>query len=156
MHGLPPLHGGSDLWTGRSDLRTLDRMEPGKPAEQLARELPRATRRLLGDHVHSAGELDLLMLLHRERDRSWRVEEVCELLRCPDGWAKQRLEALRSAGLLVKRDGRYACAPATRELDEALHALEEARRTRWAELTHLIAAPRGRRRKVLSDGGPSA
>jgi hypothetical protein len=127
-------------------------MALGKRAQQLARELPRGTRRLLGDHVHSAGELDLLLLLHGDRARAWRAEEICALLRCPPAWAESRLQALRRAGLLAERDAGYVCAPASRELDDALRALEDAHRTRWAELAELIAAPGGPRRRALTEG----
>jgi hypothetical protein len=127
-------------------------MELGRRAQQLARELPRETRRLLGDHVHSAGELDLLLLLHEDRARIWRAEEICDVLRCPPAWAAVHLRTLREAGLLAERDGGYVCSPVRRELDEALDALEDARRTHWAELAELIAAPGGRRRRALTEG----
>ena len=127
------------------------RMKLGKGAEMLARELPRLARRLLSDHVHSAGELDLLMLVHEDRARTWRVDEICGALRCPTAWAEHRLEALLGAGLLVEQEGGYACVSITGELDEALCALEEARRTRWADLTELIAAPARRRQRALAE-----
>lgn len=125
-------------------------MELGTRAATLARELPRAARRLLGEHVHSAGELDLVLLLHGDRTRAWRPREICEALRCPAAWAVERLAALENAGLLEQRDGGYVCTPATRELDEALHTLDETRRTHWAELAELVAAPRRRRRRLLA------
>jgi len=127
-------------------------MEAGRHPSRLARELPRETRLLLRDHVHSAGELDLLMLLHGERARVWTVDEICTALRCPSGWVEPRLEALCGAGVFARRDDGYACVPASQELDGALHALEDAQRTRWAELTALIAAARGRRRQALTEG----
>lgn len=129
-------------------------METGKRAHGLARELPRETRRVLREHVHSAGELDLLMLLHGDRARRRTVEQICTALRCPTSWAEPRLEALRRAGLFVRREEGYACAPATPELDHALQALEEAQRVRWSELTALIAAPSRSRRHALTEGAP--
>lgn len=127
-------------------------MEVGRHAQWLARELPPETRLLLRDHVHSTGELDLLMLLHGERARVWTVDEICTALRCPSSWAEPRLEALHRAGVFARRDDGYACAPASQELDRALYALEDAQRTRWAELTAMIAAPRRRRRQALTEG----
>ena len=127
-------------------------MEVGRHAQWLARELPPETRLLLRDHVHSTGELDLLMLLHGERARVWTVDEICTALRCPSSWAEPRLEALHRAGVFPRRDDRYACAPASQELDLALYALEDAQRTRWAELTAMIAAPQRRRRQALTEG----
>ena len=127
-------------------------MEVGRHAQWLARELPPETRLLLRDHVHSTGELDLLMLLHGERARVWTVDEICTALRCPSSWAEPRLEALHRAGVFARRDDGYACAPASQELDGALYALEDAQRTRWAELTAMIAAPLRRRRQALTEG----
>lgn len=131
-------------------------MEVGKHAQRLARELPREARRLLREHVHSAGELDLLMLLHGDRARAWTVDEICTALRCPTGWAEPRLEALRRAGVFVQVRQGYACAPATRELENALSVLEEAQRMRWSELTALIAAPRRSRWRALTEGTSGA
>lgn len=129
-------------------------MEAGKHGERLARELPRGARKLLREHVQSAGELDLLMLLHGDRARAWTVEEICTALRCPTGWVEPRLEGLRQAGVFVRHDEGYACAPATAKLDNALSVLEEARRLRWSELTTLITTPRRRRRRALTEGTP--
>ncbi len=131
-------------------------MEVGKHAERLARELPREARRLLREHVHSAGELDLLMLLHGDRARAWTVQEICTALRCPTGWLEPRLESLRREGLFVRDEEHYACAPATPELEHALTALEEAQRRRWSELTALLAAPGRSRRRALAEGTPGA
>lgn len=127
-------------------------MDIGKRAQSLARELPRDTRRLLREHVHSAGELDLLMLLHGDRARVWTVDEICVALRCPSRWAEPRLEALRGAGVFARSGDGYVCAPESPELDGALRALDAAQRTRWGELTALIAAPRRRRRNALAGG----
>jgi len=131
-------------------------MEVGKRAQRLARELPREARRLLREHVHSAGELDLLMLLYGDRARAWTAEEICAALRCPTGWAEPRLEALQRAGVFAHRDGGYVCAPATPALENALSVLEEAQRLRWSELTALIAAPRRSRRRALTEGTSGA
>lgn len=120
-------------------------MDPGAAAERLARELPRAARRLLGEHIHSIGELDLLMLLEADRARAWPLDELCDGLRCPRSWAEPRVHAMVAAGLLVEREGRYACAPSTPELDAALQALALAHRDRPQDLTQVVVSPRRRR-----------
>jgi hypothetical protein len=125
-------------------------MPPEQGAESLARELPRETRRLLAEHVHSVGELDLLMLLDGDRTREWRVEKICDALRCPRSWAERRLSAMVGAGLLVEEQCRYRCAPTSRELDYALRGLERAHRTQQADLLTMIVSPR-RRRHAFAD-----
>ena len=120
-------------------------MEPGEGAEQLSRALPREALRLLAVHVHSVGELDLLMLLEDDRTHSWGVDEICDALRCPHSWAAPRLDALAAAGLLAEDQGRYTCAPSSVELDEALAAIAHAHRTRLEQLTAVVVSPRRRR-----------
>ena len=128
-------------------------MEPGDGAEQLARALPREALRLLAEHVHSIGELDLLMLLEDDRSRSWEVDEICDRLRCPRSWVEPRLDALAAAELLAEAQGRYRCAPSSAELDEALEAISHAHRTRLEQLTAVIVSPRRRRRALAAVRG---
>lgn len=120
-------------------------MEPGEGAERLSRALPRGALRLLSEHVHSVGELDLLMLLEDDRTRSWGVDEILDALRCPRSWAEPRLDALAAAGVLAEADGRYTCAPSSAEFDEALEAIAHAHRTRLPQLTAVVVSPRRRR-----------
>ena len=103
-------------------------MEPGDGTEQLSRALPREVLRLLAEHVHSIGELDLLMLLEDDRMRSWDVDEICDRLRCPRSWVEPRL-------------------------DEALNAIAHAHRTRLEQLTAVIVSPRRRRRALAAVRG---
>ena len=128
-------------------------MKPGDGAEQLARALPREALRLLAEHVHSIGELDLLMLLEDDRRRSWEAEQICDRLRCPPSWVEPRLAALAAAGLLREAQGRYSCAPSSAELDEALEAIAHAHRTRLEQLTAVIVSPRRRRRALATVRG---
>jgi hypothetical protein len=58
--------------------------------------------------------------------------------------------------VFARRGEGYVCAPATPELERALLALEQAQRTRWSELTALIAASVPRRRRVLTEGAREA
>jgi hypothetical protein len=102
--------------------------------------LSRAAERLIASHIDSVGTLDLLLLLHQGRDRDWSREELCERLRCPHGWAADRLERLTSAGLLARvsddrfrfwRDGQFRSA-----VDEIARACRRDR----AAVTHRIFA----------------
>ncbi|MGH2947192.1 MAG: hypothetical protein ACRDPC_13210 [Solirubrobacteraceae bacterium] len=102
--------------------------------------LPREARWLVQRQVHSVGELDLLVLLHSDRARSWSVQEVCETLWCPDTWAEIQLEALRTGGLAEVQDGRWRFAPAEPALERATDALADAYRTRKADVVRLVFA----------------
>jgi hypothetical protein len=71
-------------------------------------QLTRAAERLIAEHVDSVGALDLLLLLHGGRDRTWSSTELCEALRCPDGWIEEQLARLVALGLLAEaEDDRY-------------------------------------------------
>jgi hypothetical protein len=71
-------------------------------------QLTRAAERLIAEHVESVGTLDLLLLLHGGRGREWSSAELCETLRCPDGWIEGRLAQLIELGLLAEvGDDRY-------------------------------------------------
>lgn len=108
-------------------------------------------RSLVARHLHSVGELDLLMLLHSDRERGWTAEAVCETLRCPPSWAALQLQALRVAGLAREAGGRWRFAAADRELDRAADALADAYRTRKADVVRLVFAQPSRDLQAFSD-----
>jgi hypothetical protein len=70
--------------------------------------LSRAAERLIAGHIDSVGALDLLLLVHHDRERDWSRRELCERLRCPEAWAVDQLERLARAGLVREvANGRY-------------------------------------------------
>lgn len=102
-------------------------------------------------HLHSVGELDLLMLLRSDRERGWAPDDVCETLRCPPSWASMQLEALRGAGLVDEVGGRWRFAPADAELEQATDALAEAYATRKADVVRLVFAAPNRDLEEFAD-----
>jgi hypothetical protein len=108
-------------------------------------------RTLIRRHVRSVGELELLMLLRAERDRSWSVEEVCEALACPRSWAVAQLEAMASAGLLARADGKWRFEPASPDLEHATAALEEAYRLQSRDVVRFVFATPGHDLERFSD-----
>jgi hypothetical protein len=97
-------------------------------------------RTLIRRHVRSVGELELLIMLHAERDRSWSVDEICEALACPQSWAVAQLEAMAGGGLLAPVDGGWRFAPVGSELEEATAALEEAYRLQPRDVVRFVFA----------------
>jgi DNA-binding IclR family transcriptional regulator len=108
-------------------------------------------RTLIRRHVRSVGELELLMLLHAERDRTWSVDQICEALACPPSWAVAQLETMADAGLLAPADGNWRFAPADSELEEATAALQEAYRLQSREVVRFVFATPGHDLKEFSD-----
>jgi hypothetical protein len=64
-------------------------------------------QRFLKEHVRSVGELEVLLLLHRDPERWWTAEAVNEELRASLQAAKDGLAHLHSVGL-AERGGRDA------------------------------------------------
>jgi hypothetical protein len=95
---------------------------------------------MIARHVDSAGALDLLLLVHERRDRDWSGEELCEVLRCPAGWAVEqiaRLEALDLLGEVAPERYRYRPGrPHGTAVDEIARACRRDR----ASVTRLIFA----------------
>jgi hypothetical protein len=108
-------------------------------------------RTLIRRHIRSVGELELLMLLRAERDRSWSVDEICETLACPRSWAVAQLEVMERAGLLAPADGKWQFAPTSTELEHATAALEESYRLHSRDVVRFVFATPGRDLKEFSD-----
>jgi DNA-binding IclR family transcriptional regulator len=112
--------------------------------DPVAQRSHRDVRRLIAEHVHSVGALDLLVLLRDDRGRSWTAGEIADALDCPAPWAERELAQLRAGGL-VKADGegRYAYRPHSARLAKAMDALARAYATDTREVVRLIFAKRG-------------
>jgi hypothetical protein len=109
--------------------------------------LTRAAERLIARHIHSVGTLDLLLLLHGGRDRDWSLEELCRVLRCPDGWAEEQIAELAAIGLVAATSERRYQYRRGRPYGPATDAVARACRRDRAAVTRLIFArpPHGRR-----------
>lgn len=59
-------------------------------------------KRFLFDHVESYEELELIVLLRRQRERDWTAEEAATELGLPTSACSAGLEALEQRGLIVK------------------------------------------------------
>ena len=108
-------------------------------------------RALIRRHIHSVGELELLVMLHAERDRGWSVDEICEALGCPPSWAVAELDAMARAGLLERTDGNWRFSPSTDELEQAVAALQEAYRLQSRDVVRFVFSTPGRDLQEFSD-----
>ena len=94
--------------------------------------------------MRSVGELDLLVLLHAERQLSWSAEEICAELGCPPGWAAAQLSAMERAGLVRRDANRWRFAAETAALEQATEDISEAYRLHTRELVRFVFATAGR------------
>ena len=87
-------------------------------------ELPAALRAFIERHVTSAVQVEVLLLLHRER-KGWNAAAVAKELRIYADHAQELLSRLAKIGLLHEDAGTYQYAPRTAELAARIDDLAE-------------------------------
>jgi hypothetical protein len=111
----------------------------------VAREsLPDDIQRFLKGHIRSVGELEVLLLLHREHARWWTVEAVNEELRASLQSALECLTRLHDSGLLEQSQGQpraYRIAPEHVGIDTVVGRLAQLFRERVSSVIDAIYAP---------------
>jgi len=102
-------------------------------------DISESVRRFIAQHVHSAGQLEVLLLLRAVPDREWSVEDVARAQVSTPVLAEQMLEDLRRRGLVQGGDEprRYRYAPPP-ELGPVIDDLAEAYATRRVTVVGLI------------------
>jgi hypothetical protein len=94
-----------------------------------AGDLSAGVRQFIAQHVESAEQLDILLLLQREPDRSWTALDVSRAIYTVPASATMRLEHLAAAGFLESTGGSdpaYAYRPASEELRSQVAELASA------------------------------
>jgi hypothetical protein len=111
----------------------------------LANRSSRAARedlqRFLFDHVESYEELELVVLLRRQRERDWSASEAASELRLTTHAALAGLEALEQRGLVVKGAlaGSFRYAPCSLEAAARLAQLDEFYRSQRLSVVMLMS-----------------
>lgn len=109
-------------------------------------ELPRDVLEFLARFVGSVGELEVLLLLHGERESAWTAAATSAKLYRPESWVAGQLERQLANKLLVREPGpppRYRWAPTDEALNHTVERVAVALRTRP---TRIIDAVHGQRR----------
>lgn len=92
-----------------------------------ADDLAEDVRALLHEHIESYEQLELLLLLRRERHEQWTVETLAARLRVRAELIDTALAALKTSGLVEATGAaptRFAYRPASAGLDAAVRRLE--------------------------------
>jgi DNA-binding HxlR family transcriptional regulator len=93
-------------------------------------------------HVRSVWALELLLLLRRDPQRSWRAPDLVRELRASQNLVSDNLEHFERTGLVVRdADASARYAPASSVLDEMCAQLETAYRERPVTMVNMIARP---------------
>ena len=102
-------------------------------------KIPEPVRRFVRDQIHSAGQLEVLLLLRAAPNREWSVEEVARAQVATVHMAERHLEDLqrRRLVLAVGHPPRYRYGPSAGVTD-VIDALADAYATRRVTVIGLI------------------
>ena len=103
-------------------------------------ELPVRVRAFLDEHIFSASQLEVLLLLHGEPDRSWPPGELSRDLRLPVSSIGPWLDAFAYRGLLERDDAGYRVRTQDPRLSADLDAVAEAYRRRRTTVARYLYA----------------
>lgn len=90
--------------------------------------LPNHVQQFLKGNIQSIAQLELLLLLYRDRDNSWTVADAAKNQYTAVTMTETALESLRGSGLVkIINDGeaRYQYAPASANLDQLVGELAQ-------------------------------
>jgi len=108
-----------------------------------ARDLPEDVRALLKEHIESYEQLEMLLLLRRERYEVWTAEGLAARLRVGAELIEPALAALKLSGLVEitgTAPSRFAYRPASPGLDAATGRLEREYAERPILIIQLMSA----------------
>jgi hypothetical protein len=109
----------------------------------VANDLPESVKKLIETHIKSVEELEVLLLLSGEPDKSWSSSEVFRTIQSNLNSIGLKLAKLAAQGLLTSTPGseiRYSYSSTSPELDAAVKLLREAYKVRPTRVIELIFA----------------
>ncbi len=93
-------------------------------------------------HFRSVWALELLLLMRRELDRAWTVDELVDELRASPPLVRNCLASLQRSGLLIAESAtHYRYGPAGAFLPNMCDEIDRLYRERPVALINLISAP---------------
>ncbi|HEX8824780.1 MAG TPA: hypothetical protein VF794_32975 [Archangium sp.] len=104
-------------------------------------DLPEDVRRLIGDHIESVEQLEILLLLYQHRGRVWTAETVARELRIAPISAGERMDDLVHSAIVARGQGspvEYRYAPESQKLDVAVAGLATAYSERRVTVINFI------------------
>ena len=107
-------------------------------------DLPEDVRALLNEHIESYEQLEVLLLLRRERYEEWTIEGLAARLHLREELIGSALEGLKAGGLVVATSAtsapRFAYRPASSGLDAAAGRLDREYAERPIRIIQLMSA----------------
>jgi len=109
-----------------------------------AEDLPEDVRALLHEHIESYEQLEVLLLLRRERYEEWTVEGLAARLHVREELVGSALEGLKAGGLVAATSTapapRFAYRPTSSGLDAAAGRLDREYAERPIRIIQLMSA----------------
>lgn len=102
-------------------------------------EISEPIKRLIAESIGSVSELEAVLLLRRNKERTWTIAEAAERLYVSDNEAARLFATLVSRGFLAAREGRYLYAAAP-NLDATIGELASAYARNVVAVTNLVHA----------------
>lgn len=99
----------------------------------------------------SVWTLELLLLLHRDRNRAWPREELVRELRSSEQVVAEGINRLVSNGLILIEENHVRYAPASQGQDELVRQLEEEYRVKPAAIRRMIVQGPAQKLRSFSD-----
>jgi hypothetical protein len=107
-------------------------------------------RQLIAQHIDSIEQLEVLLLLRNQRERSWTVDAIIDQMRSSANSVQTRLRGLVQHGLVEHQDGAYRYATGA-DLDSAVGDLASAYAEQRFSVIDLIFSKPGDKLRVFAD-----
>ena len=120
------------------------------PEETITREIAS----FLADHIDSVVELEALLLLYSNPEKSWTASEIARELRIDPSWPRTELQRLCARNVLSCAPGNepvYRYAPRDPAIDQAVGALAKAYEDRRVTIIGLIFSKPVDKLKTFAD-----
>lgn len=116
----------------------------------MAGDLSDGVRRLLSAHIDSLEQLEILLLLHRDRNRRWTANDVAAELRTASESASERLVDLERRGFAKHTAAAYQF-DASPDLDRAVAELATTYPVRRVSIINFIFSKPTDKMKSFAD-----
>ena len=108
----------------------------------MAEQLPSTVRAFLARYIRSVEQLEVLLLVQDQPNRSWSAGDVYSVIRSSEASIASRLQAFAKEGFLAQEnDGRYRFAPQNTDLRAAVEQTAVAYKTWRIRVVEAIFTP---------------
>ncbi len=105
-------------------------------------DLPSGVQNFLAEHIQSVGDLEVLLLLKSNANRSWTAETIALQLRTNQQLAVRQLKTFESKGFLSSEGNEYRYAPRSEGVDQQVSNLQKTYQERKISVINFIYSER--------------